>query len=116
MEIHNVPPTITHPLTVTTRMITVSVGNPYNPLLGTVIECGMNPRDTSSFTVSFSPMCHLAFQVRLYLHFRHCLPPLQEMFQASLADVVGFSAVISSCEKAFQWQASLDLFRCLAGN
>ena len=98
--------------------------------------------DTSSFPVVF-PLSHLHQKkltwnlkmmvsnfgislfrgpiFRFHVNFQVCISfttsfALQEMFQASLADVVGFSAVISSCEKAFQWQASLDLFRCLAGN
>ena len=37
----------------------------------------------------------------------------KEMLQKSLADVVGFSAAISSCEKGFQWQTALDLFQSL---
>ena len=35
------------------------------------------------------------------------------MLKESLADVVGFSAAISSCEKGFQWQTALDLFQSL---
>ena len=45
-----------HPVTVTTRIITFLVGNPYKPSFATVTGWGVDPRDGYLF-ISFSVDC-----------------------------------------------------------
>ena len=47
--------TTPHPLTVTTRIITFLVGNPYKPSFATVTGWGVDPRDTKYQTTLGDP-------------------------------------------------------------
>ena len=58
-----------HPVTVTTRIITFLVGNPYKPSFATVTGWGVDPRYTNSFDVGnpFSEQHNFKFGPKQFL-------------------------------------------------